>query len=122
MASRSPLRGCWTTMSQDDESAIPLLSKLPIIGYLFRSKAERSQQTELMVLITPRLVRALNPDEVPPLPTKFKTFVPQGGVGTGMDGPGLVDAPPAAERRRWSSDTARQRPEVTAGRSCTDTG
>jgi pilus assembly protein CpaC len=89
------IAGLLDNQAQDDESGIPLLSKLPIIGYLFRSKAERSQQTELMVLITPRLVRALNPDEVPPLPTKFKTFVPQGGVGTGMDGAGLVDAPPA---------------------------
>ena len=48
-----------------------------------------------MVLITPRLVRPLNPDEVPPLPTKFKGFVPEGGVGKGMQGPGLVDAPVA---------------------------
>ena len=46
-----------------------------------------------MVLITPRLVRPLDPDEVPPLPTQFKPFVPQGGVGTGMKGPGLIDAP-----------------------------
>ena len=66
-----------------------------MIGYLFKSKAERSAQTELMVLITPRLVRPLNPDEVPPLPTKFKGFVPEGGVGKGMQGPGLVDAPVA---------------------------
>src|SRR4029453_4911366 len=90
-----PIGGMLDNQAQDDTAGIPLLSKLPIIGYLFRSKAERSQQTELMVLITPRLVRALNPDEVPPLPTKFKSFVPQGGVGTGMDGAGLVDAPPA---------------------------
>ena len=44
------------------------VSKIPIIGYLFRSKAEREEQTELMVLVTPRLVRPLDPDEVPPLP------------------------------------------------------
>ena len=30
---------------------------------------------------------------VPPLPTQFKSFVPKGGVGTGMDGAGLADAP-----------------------------
>ena len=49
--------------------AIPLLSRLPIIGALFKSKSNRAEQTELMVLITPRLVRPLDPDEVPPLPT-----------------------------------------------------
>ena len=89
------IAGLLDNQAQDDTAGIPLLSKLPIVGHLFRSKAERSQQTELMVLITPRLVRALNPDEVPPLPTRFKSFVPEGGVGTGMDGAGLVDAPAA---------------------------
>ena len=29
-----------------------------------------------MVLITPRLVRALDPDEVPPLPTQPREFLP----------------------------------------------
>jgi len=87
------IAGLLDNISQDDASAIPFLSKIPVIGYLFKSKAERSEQTELMVLITPRLVRPLNPDEVPPLPTNFKGFVPEGGVGKGMQGPGLVDAP-----------------------------
>src|SRR4030095_10274379 len=82
-------------MSQDDEAAIPFLSKIPVVGYLFKSKAERSAQTELMVLITPRLVRPVTPEEAQPLPTKFKGFVPEGGVGKGMQGPGLVDAPVA---------------------------
>ncbi len=47
-----------------------------------------------MVLITPRLVRPLDPDEVPPLPTRFRPFLPEGGVGR-MDDAGLVDAPDA---------------------------
>src|SRR6185369_16309089 len=42
------IAGLMDNMSQDDEAAIPFLSKLPVIGYLFRSKAERSAQTELM--------------------------------------------------------------------------
>ena len=87
------IAGLLDNISQDDKAAIPILSKLPIIGNIFKSKAERAEQTELMVLITPRLVRPLDPDEVPPLPTQFKPFVPHGGVGTGMKGPGLIDAP-----------------------------
>jgi len=87
------IAGLLDNISQEDQSAIPLLSKLPIIGHLFRSKAERAQQTELMVLITPRLVRPLDPDEVPPLPTRFKPFLPGGGVGSGMEETGMVDAP-----------------------------
>jgi pilus assembly protein CpaC len=63
------IAGLLNNVTQDDKSAIPILSKLPIIGALFKSKSERAERTELMVLITPRLVRPLNPDEVPPLPT-----------------------------------------------------
>jgi pilus assembly protein CpaC len=105
------IAGLLDNQAQDDAAAIPLLGNLPIIGYLFKSKAERSSQTELMVLITPRLVRPLNPDEVPPLPTQFKSFVPKGGVGTGMEGPGLVDSP-AAE----NSTDARQAQSVKSGK------
>jgi pilus assembly protein CpaC len=81
--------------SQTDRSALPLLSEIPIIGALFKSKAERQERTELLVLITPRLVRALNPDEVPALPTLPGQFLPPGDdVGQRLEGGGgTVDAP-----------------------------
>jgi len=60
--------GLLNTMGQDNEAAVPILSRIPVIGHIFRSRARRNEQTELMVLVTPRLVRPLNPDEVPPLP------------------------------------------------------
>jgi pilus assembly protein CpaC len=83
--------------SQTDRAAIPLLSQVPIIGHLFSSKAERQERTELLVLITPRLVRPLNPDEVPALPTLPGRFLPPGDdVGGQLEGGGgTVDAPPA---------------------------
>jgi pilus assembly protein CpaC len=89
------IAGLLNNMSQDDRSAVPFLSALPIIGNLFKSKAERAERTELMVLITPRLVRPLNPDEVPPLPTQLKKFLPSSeGVGQEMSGGGgPIDAP-----------------------------
>jgi len=83
--------------AQTDRAAIPILSQLPVIGALFKSKAERQERTELLVLITPRLVRPLNPDEVPPLPTMPGRFLPpgdalsdklEGGSGT-VDGPAV---------------------------------
>jgi pilus assembly protein CpaC len=70
------IAGLLNNMAQDDGANIPFLSKIPIIGYLFKSKAERLERTELMVLVTPRLVRPLDPDEVPPLPTQPKLFMP----------------------------------------------
>ena len=63
------IAGLLDNVSQNDAAAIPLLSKLPIIGPCSRARPTRAEQTELMVLITPRLVRPLDPDEVPPLPT-----------------------------------------------------
>jgi len=96
------IAGLLDNISQDDGANVPFLSKIPIVGYLFKSKAERATQTELMVLITPRLVRPLDPDEVPPLPTRFKPFLPGGGVGKGMEDAGLVDAPaaPKADQKK----------------------
>lgn len=88
------IAGLLSNLSQNDRTAIPILSRIPIIGALFRSKAERSERTELMVLITPRLVRALDPDEVPPLPTEPAMFLGPGGIGDQFEGDGgVTDAP-----------------------------
>ena len=90
------IAGLLDNTRQDDGAAIPILSKLPIIGALFKSKSERAEETELMVLITPRLVRPLNPDEVPALPTNIKPIIKRDDIGQQLDGPGgVVDAPAA---------------------------
>jgi pilus assembly protein CpaC len=86
--------------AQTDRAAIPLLSQIPIIGYLFKSKAERQERTELLVLITPRLVRALNPDEVPTLPTLPGRFIPPGDDLDGRDGGRGAAAEPGAGQAR----------------------
>jgi pilus assembly protein CpaC len=65
------IAGLLNTMGQEDKAAIPFLSRIPVIGNIFKSRARRTEATELMVLVTPRLVRPLNPDEVPPLPTSL---------------------------------------------------
>jgi len=89
------MAGLLNNLSQDDVQEVPGLARLPIIGHLFRSKAERAEQTELLVLITPQLVRPLNPDEVPPLPTLDQRFLPRGGaLGDQIKGGGgLADGP-----------------------------
>jgi pilus assembly protein CpaC len=89
------IAGLLNNISQEDTAAIPILSSLPIIGPLFKSKADRAERTELMVLITPRLVRPLNPDEVPPLPNQLRRFLPAtDNVGQELSGEGgPVDAP-----------------------------
>jgi pilus assembly protein CpaC len=67
--------GLLNNVSQDDRTKVPFLGDLPVIGAMFRSKAERKERTQLIVLITPRLVRPLNPEEVPPLPTRPESFL-----------------------------------------------
>jgi pilus assembly protein CpaC len=88
------IAGLLNNISQTDGAAIPVLSSLPIIGNLFKSKAERAERTELMVLVTPRLVRPLDPDEVPPLPTQPREFLP---APTPEKPSGVADAPPPSK-------------------------
>ena len=47
---------------------VPFLGDIPILGALFTSKQFRRDESELVITVTPRLVRALNPGEKPPLP------------------------------------------------------
>ena len=70
------IAGLLNNVAQDTRQSIPLLSRIPVIGKLFTSKGTTQDRTELMVLVTPRLVRPLNPDEVPPLPTMQDRFLP----------------------------------------------
>jgi len=48
----------------------PLLGDIPILGTLFRSTRYRNDETELMVMVTPKIVRPLNKDEIPVLPSE----------------------------------------------------
>ena len=61
--------GLLNTIGQEDRAEVPVLSRIPLIKYLFKTRARRNETTELLVLVTPRLVKPSNPDEVPPLPT-----------------------------------------------------
>ncbi len=89
------IAGLLNTIGQEDKAAIPILSKIPVIGHLFRSQAQRTEQTELMVIVTPKLTRPLNPDEVPPLPTTTPGLTGGGlAVEPGAPGPGTTTPQP----------------------------
>ena len=45
-------------------SQVPLLGSLPIIGALFRSTSFQKGETELIIVVTPRLVAPLKPQQV----------------------------------------------------------
>ncbi len=44
---------------------IPILGDIPVVGALFRTIEHERDETELMIFVTPRLVRPMAPDEVP---------------------------------------------------------
>lgn len=89
------IAGLLHNTTQEDTAAVPWLGSIPVVGNLFKSKADRKEQTELMVLVTPQLVRPLEPDEVPRLPVNPQRFLPGHGIGSELQGGGgLVDAPP----------------------------
>jgi general secretion pathway protein D len=41
------------------QAGIPILSKIPILGYLFRSSGTRQAKTELVILITPHVITSM---------------------------------------------------------------
>lgn len=49
---------------------LPLLGDIPILGTLFRSTRFENRETELMVMVTPKIVRPLEKDEIPSLPSE----------------------------------------------------
>jgi pilus assembly protein CpaC len=49
---------------QDTIRQVPLLGSLPIIGTLFRSTGFNREETELVIIVTPRLVRPVRPDQL----------------------------------------------------------
>ncbi|MGC4081818.1 MAG: type II and III secretion system protein family protein [Vicinamibacterales bacterium] len=95
------IAGLLNDIAQTDKSAIPILGSVPVIGNLFKSRAARQSRTELMVLITPRLVKPLDPDEVPDLPTDPSLFMQDPAtLGSKLEGgSGTVDAPAGDGRR-----------------------
>ncbi len=59
----------------ESASKIPGLGDIPILGNLFRSKAYQRNNTELLVLVTPQIVKPLNPDQLPSTPNFPRPFL-----------------------------------------------
>jgi pilus assembly protein CpaC len=55
-----------------DLTKFPLLGDIPILGALFRSTRFRNQESELVFVITPRIVKTMKPGEKPELPSLEK--------------------------------------------------
>ena len=54
----------------------PILGDIPILGQLFKSRSTKKTNSELLVLITPHFVKALDPNEKVAVPDFPLTFLP----------------------------------------------
>ena len=50
--------GIYSTDEREDVTRVPLLGKIPVLGWLFRHTARRNSRSELVIFITPHIVPA----------------------------------------------------------------
>ena len=74
---------------------VPGLGDIPILGKLFRSRSTQKSNDELLVLITPHLVRPLSPEEKAKLPDMPAAFLPAVANQKGKTSKSKGQTPPA---------------------------
>jgi type IV pilus assembly protein PilQ len=48
--------GIYTRQTSHRDTAVPWLSKIPVLGFFFRDRADQDDHTELLIFITPRIL------------------------------------------------------------------
>jgi general secretion pathway protein D len=54
------LGGLIRDRNENGTSGVPLLSDIPVLGNLFKTTSDVQRRTELLVLLTPRVIRDTN--------------------------------------------------------------
>lgn len=63
------LGGLLSRQRRTEVNRIPVLGDIPVIGpHVFSSKQSTEDETELLIIVTPEIVRPMDPEEVPPVP------------------------------------------------------
>ena len=99
---------------------VPGIGDIPILGYLFRSQQYQKSNTELVVMITPHIVRRDSPGVTPNLPGLIEPFLADPSRTIPMPGPafsGPQTQQPAGPARTVASASATG--VATADRSIT---
>ncbi|MEM7315191.1 MAG: pilus assembly protein N-terminal domain-containing protein [Planctomycetota bacterium] len=60
------IAGLLQSRTEANSRKTPFFGELPYVGTLFRRMQERRNDIELLITVTPELVEAMNPEEVPP--------------------------------------------------------
>jgi pilus assembly protein CpaC len=108
------LAGLLRNTSANSIERAPFLGDLPILGTLFRSRNFRKSETELVIIVTPYLVRPVNGRMATPLDgfrlPRDGTAVLEGQLMSGVSGP----RPPASTPRPGMSVGAAVAPSAAA--------
>jgi pilus assembly protein CpaC len=68
------LGGMFERQQSAEVTRIPWLGEIPIVGtYLFNRKRATEDETELLIVVTPEIVRPMDAEEVPPMPGWYVT-------------------------------------------------
>ncbi len=70
------LAGMLSERVTSTQSRIPLLGDIPVLGALFRYVKHQRSETELVVFVTPEIIRPLVASEVPAVPGSTENFNP----------------------------------------------
>ncbi|MCZ7559019.1 MAG: hypothetical protein M5U30_02345 [Burkholderiaceae bacterium] len=93
----------------------PVLGEVPVLGALFRSSEFQTDRSELMFVVTARLVKPLPPDHA--LPTD--NFVPPSRteffLNGQLEGSGHPDVPPTERQKQKSEEGATMAPAGRGG-------
>lgn len=68
------LGGVFSRRESAEVSRIPFLGEIPVVGtWLFNTKKATEDENELLIIVTPEIVRPMDADQVPPLPGWYST-------------------------------------------------
>ncbi|MDB5841036.1 MAG: outer rane channel protein [Herminiimonas sp.] len=95
--------------------ALPILGEIPVLGALFRSAAFQTDLSELVFIVTPRLVKALPPDYALPTDKYVEPKRAEFFLGGKMEGkpPAVPLAPPPSSSPTPSSPSSPSSPTPT---------
>lgn len=89
------LGGLTASESHTIERKVPILGHIPLLGIFFTSKQSVTQENELLIVVTPRIIESVADEVIPPLPGVEESeevgmkneSTPTGGTASGGEQP-----------------------------------
>ncbi|WP_437194217.1 pilus assembly protein N-terminal domain-containing protein [Planctomicrobium sp. SH527] len=68
------LGGVFSRRESAEVTRVPFLGEIPVVGtWLFNAKKATEDESEMLIIVTPEIVRPMDADQVPPLPGWYST-------------------------------------------------